>query len=535
MAWSVPPLMAGIDNANEGRYWHGVEPTGAPRPRRRTPVPAHHLISRSTEAVKARLTQSFESLVTPLLLMSAEGALSPADCERKVWDAVLQTGRMLLGQLLGLLCRKKTEDALAAQGMSADDVWFRMDARGHGTQMTTLGEVSFPWFAYRETRGGATKAPAKALFPLHGATRSSLPCLEWAAALGHEHPFRTAQNALSFFTHGAVTLEDTTIERHAVAAGKAVTRDWQFRPQEEFALLLATRATRHKTSDRPLLYASTDAHMLNRYTDDTWKASWKAVNGVRLWCVDRDSGKIIHLGGEYTWGDCEEVASLFLDLRDRGLLPTEGGDQQPQLVLVSDGARWIEERVYPLFPGALLCLDAWHLLERGAKAANDALGAGSKRARQLQARISAALGLGERTASAAPRRKGHKKRERRKNPVPLPTSTGSVDDLFRVLRKLRKADRAKPAIVAFAAFIDENAYRMNYAELRRNGVHIGSGAMESMHRFGSQVRLKRSGCRWLAGTAQAILNLRMLSAVGRWEEFWRQPGLDSRLAATLAG
>lgn len=499
------------------------------------PVPAHDQISRSIEAVKAHLVQSFDALVTPLLLSGSEGLLSPADCERKVWDVLLQTGRMLLGRLLGLLCRKKTESALAAQDLSADDVWFRMDARGHGTQMTTLGEVVFPWFAYRETRGGASKAPAKALFPQLGATRSSLPCLEWAAALGHEHPFRTAQSALSFFTHGAVTLEDTTIERHAVAAGKAVTRDWLYRPQEDVAQILATRATRHATSDRPLVYASTDAHMLNRYTDDTWKASWKALNGVRVWCIDRDNGKIIHLGGEYTWGDCGEVTALFADLRDRGLLPTKDGDQQPQLVLVSDGARWIEERVYPLFKGALLCLDAWHLLERGAKAANDAFGAGSKRARQLQMRISAALGLGERTASAVVARKGHKKRKPGERPVAQPTSTGSVDALFRVLRKLRKTDRLKPAIVAFAEFIDENAYRMNYAELRRSGVQIGSGAMESMHRFGSQVRLKRSGCRWLADTAQAILNLRMLSAVGRWTEFWRQPGLDGRLAATLAG
>jgi hypothetical protein len=40
--------------------------------------------------------------------------------------------------------------------------------------------------------------------------------------LAADHPFRKASEALLFFSHGAVDLEDTTIERHAVAIGNAV-------------------------------------------------------------------------------------------------------------------------------------------------------------------------------------------------------------------------------------------------------------------------------------------------------------------------
>lgn len=39
---------------------------------------------------------------------------------------------------------------------------------------------------------------------------------------------------------------------------------------------------------------STDAHALRRYVDETWSASWKMVNGIRLWCIDRRSGKVMH-------------------------------------------------------------------------------------------------------------------------------------------------------------------------------------------------------------------------------------------------
>ena len=52
--------------------------------------------------------------------------------------------------------------------------------------------------------------------------------------------------------------------------------------------------------------------------------------------------------------------------------------------------------------------------------------------------------------------------------------------------------------------------------------------MESLHRTGSQVRLKRAGAHWTADVAQAILNLRMLSLSERWNEFW-----DCAAGATL--
>ena len=42
--------------------------------------------------------------------------------------------------------------------------------------------------------------------------------------------------------------------------------------------------------------------------------------------------------------------------------------------------------------------------------------------------------------------------------------------------------------------------------------------MESMHRTGSQARLKRPGAKWLAEKAQAIFDWRMLKLVGRWDD-----------------
>jgi len=85
--------------------------------------------------------------------------------------------------------------------------------------------------------------------------------------------------------------------------------------------------------------------------------------------------------------------------------------------------------------------------------------------------------------------------------------------------------RGKKRLKTLIAYVRRNLHRLRYGELRERGFQIGSGAMESLHRTASQVRLKRAGCRWTAEASQAILNLRMLSLSGRWEECWNQPVL----------
>ena len=79
--------------------------------------------------------------------------------------------------------------------------------------------------------------------------------------------------------------------------------------------------------------------------------------------------------------------------------------------------------------------------------------------------------------------------------------------------------------VALVKYITNNAYRMDYVLYRASGYQLGSGAMESLHRTGSQARLKRAGTRWLPETLEAMFNLRMLDLAGRWDEFFAQPEL----------
>ena len=49
---------------------------------------------------------------------------------------------------------------------------------------------------------------------------------------------------------------------------------------------------------------------------------------------------------------------------------------------------------------------------------------------------------------------------------------------------------------------------------------IGSGEVESAHRFVIQKRLKLPGAWWCPDNAQAMLNLRCLRANHRWNDYW---------------
>lgn len=491
--------------------------------------------TRRPDDVKTNLLLSFSNAIDALFSDAESGALANArDAEQRVWTTLVSIGCLVLTAVFSAISRRATEQALAATGRTMADVYMRMDAAGFMGLMSTLGRTWFPLWSFRVTRGGATVCPARALFPLHPQSRSSMLCMEWEAALAADHPFRRAASALLFFTHNAVDLEDTTIASHAVRAGLSMSRDWMYQTPTEIRRVLREQATRDTATGRPLIYASTDAHALSMYTDWTWASGYQMWNGIRLWCINAKTGQIIHLGGDYANDDCRGVAARFLALQSGGQLPANGDYGEgivAQIVFPSDGALWIVDHVLPLFPGAIAVLDAYHVLEKVTEFAASAFPRSKKKQKRLFKQALRALGLpARRPRPKALRREGPATKG--KNPKAPRDPKGSGHRLLGVLHKT-----PRPANVAAAekcdgveAFVAKNVNRMNYGDMDVRGMQIGSGAMESIHRSGSQVRLKRSGCHWTDDTAQAILNLRMLGLSGRWDDYWGQADLAGRMA-----
>jgi len=486
-----------------------------------TPAP----ITRSPSTVKAALVDTFRNALDRLFSDVPTGGRA---IELAVWAVLLEVGRELLTALLTLACWEASEPAFTATPAAR----LRLDPDYQLSQSTTLGTVCVPLFAFRDS-DGKTHAPArKAVFPLHPKCRSSELLLEWEARLGSQLPFRQAEEALHFFTHGASSVEDNTIARHLSVVGAVIDRRWTYRTPEAIAEILATRATRDAETGKPLLYLSTDAHALRRYVDETFDASWKMLNGIRMWCIDRRTGQVLHLGGEYTWGDCREVAARFRVLV-ADYVPK--GEAEPQVVLLTDGMEWIRTWVAPeMPPGTQLVLDFYHVMEHIAAYARARFGTGTKAAKGWYTRVRTQL-IGKRVRACKKQttRRGHKKSRRetrsRKTVHQSPDAHGAGNHLAWDLIEERAPEPFRGAHDALLGYVADNEDRMDYPRYRQRGMQIGSGAMESLHRIASQMRLKLAGARWLADNALAVLNARLMLLAGRWADFWKSDDLTSLL------
>lgn len=486
---------------------------------------AHTQITSVAERVNVQIAEILEEALPELL----SAGLTGRRLELAIWPIVLEIGRILLTAALGLACWR-----VMRRDSGGEPVRLRMDADYTLSSSTTFGSISVPLFAWRE--GGTTRCPARAeVFPLHPRCRSSELLLEWEARVGSHLPFRQSEDALEFFSHGAVRTEDTTISRHIGVLGGLLDHHWTCRSQEKVGEILRKRATKDLKTGRPLLYASTDAHALNRYVDDTWKAEPKMINGIRFWCIDRRTGQTIHIGGEYTWGDCREVGKRMAVLV-KYIVPT--GKDAPQVVFIVDGMPWIREHVHPVMPeGTRFILDFYHLASRLEKYAAARFGAKTKEARAWVRRVVAEL-TGKRPyrKKVHAKRRGHKKRRRgAANPFRViheSTHAHGAGDGF--LRSLIDNEPDSANLDDLIVYVAANVDRIDYSEYRAHGSQIGSGAMESLHRVASQMRLKLAGARWTADRAIAVLNLRLMLLAERWSDFWSHDALTQTLASAFS-
>ncbi len=510
------------------------------------------LLSLPLDDVKSFIVKDFEAGLDDLLATATVDA-NDRLLEQSIWEHILETARLMMGVAMGLACCRVTEADIRVRGLTEDHVRLRNERAYWITMMTTFGPTPFFSFAYRDLSSGVmsvTRTPARErIFPLHRRCRSSQMLLEIETKLGQEMPFRQGQKALPFFTHGAVTLEDTTIERHMMTISRLVDPTWLYQSPEAIREVLRTRATRDLKTDRPLIYLSTDAHALRQFVDESWDARWKMANGLRLWCVDRNSGRIIHLGGEYTWGDCHRVAEIVDWLISNGYVPADGDYGEgvvATVALPTDGMPWFEEHVISKFTQAVPILDAYHAVLHLKAYAAERFGKDTPDAKEFCRKALWLLFGKPREKKRTPRTRRRAKGEEDEAPKQASShqwlsweryeqAPVSVEILLdQLLLDSEVPAKAKKAHVGLIDYLEKNAYRMNYLVYRSRGYQLGSGAMESLHRSASQIRLKLPGFKSLPETSQAIFNLRMLELNGRWGEFFQQPDFYDQLVEVFS-
>ena len=106
-------------------------------------------------------------------------------------------------------------------------------------------------------------------------------------------------------------------------------------------------------------------------------------------------------------------------------------------------------------------------------------------------------------------------------------SSEVLQDLQSFLEDDSVADSDAP-VRACHRYISNRPGQFDYQTALQSGLPMGSGEVESAHRYLIQVRLKISGAWWKIDNAAKMLALRVTRANANWNAYW--DGLHARVA-----
>jgi len=204
-----------------------------------------------------------------------------------------------------------------------------------------------------------------------------------------------------------------------------------------------------------------------------WQGEYHEAKGFRFYLVD--DNRIVQLISWHQVGDEEAFGAALRQVKDAGLIP----EDQIRLCAIADGAPWIWKWVKELFPTARQILDYYHCSSYLHQVANAQYGDDPARATQWLEGIFARLFCDE---------------------------GGGV--VWGLQRMKPASEDAQEAIDSALKYLEKRLHQIDYGSHRKGGYPIGSGAIESAHRFIGHVRLKRSGTWWYKENSNAILALR---------------------------
>lgn len=354
------------------------------------------------------------------------------------------------------------------------------------TYQTLLGPVSVRSAVYyRKGAEPETVYPARERFRL--GTGDYSEGLEEAVVLaGVEDVYRKGLKLVNRLTGARVSVHkaETTVSSWGAEAKARVAADLK-RPQTTQERIAATRplpGTR--------MCVTTDG------TSVRTTAGWRDAKLVGIYTFDEKGRKKDLVAYAATLHYAENYGDVTWWLMER-----TGASRAEVLVWLGDGASWIRNQQQFLAPHAVAIVDFYHAADRLWKAGRALHPHGEREAKRWSQNWIRNLYTGKVQALI-------KELEAQAVHLGLPPPQCAEDDPRRVL-----ADAAR--------YFVNNADRMAYAKYRALGYPIGSGVAESACRHLVGVRMKRTASmEWTEQSAEALLQLRCLSASEYWDDFW---------------
>ncbi len=78
-------------------------------------------------------------------------------------------------------------------------------------------------------------------------------------------------------------------------------------------------------------------------------------------------------------------------------------------------------------------------------------------------------------------------------------------------------------------YLSNRPNQLNYQDAIKHSLPIGSGEIESAHRYIVQQRMKRPGAWWCEDNAEHMLALRLNRANRQWDIYWQQTSIHQRM------
>lgn len=175
----------------------------------------------------------------------------------------------------------------------------------------------------------------------------------------------------------------------------------------------------------------------------------------------------------------------------------QGMSKRTQAYAVADGGNGLREALQAQFPNLTFILDRPHLKQHLYEGA-EAIGlTGVERHKWVSDKL-------------------HK------------IDAGDVRHVIRIFKGYR--GQGEERITNLSEYLKRFGDAVNYDYFRAKGLPIGSGEVESAHRYIPQKRLKIPGATWHPDTVNPMLALRVIRANGWWEDFWTRASYRQKIS-----
>ena len=414
----------------------------------------------------------------------------------EAWETALRAAGLsaagrVLGELMDGIGSGRQGEPLACPSCGR-----RMESRGRPgkTVLTILGPVRYHRTRLECPGCGTAVYPGDELLDIEGTTRS--PGLRrMMARAGSKGTFKEGRDDLKVYAGIAVSAKD--VERVAEGVG-ADMEHWSVPERKRW---IAYRPVGLVVKTIEVLYIEADGTGVPMIRSELIGRRGKQADGsartreAKLGCVFTQTlldaeGRPVRDPASTSFVGAIEPAEdfgwrVYAESARRGL------HQAKRVVLLGDGAEWINTLHATHWPQATRIVDLYHAREHVADLCQLLFAGQDKRIVHHRIRWWADL------------------------------DGGRVEKIVAEAEAcLPAGGRARKEAVREIAYLNKNKQYMRYAEFRRQGLFVGSGVVEAGCGSVIGLRLKQSGMEWSTRGANAIITLRCMMVSGRLEDYW---------------